>query len=109
MCCFFVFLIVVSFCLCLLGLQLGSEHILGRAVVQFAKQQKDVPQLSQPADFAVCPFVYLCGFVRVWLSVSRQAVSGLGIRCTVDTKSVIIGNRGWLNQNKVAVPPTVEV
>lgn len=60
--------------------ELDSEHVLGKAVVDWANEHSSKP-LVQPTEF--------------------EGVSGRGLRCRVDTHSVIIGNRAWMNENKV--------
>lgn len=61
--------------------ELNSEHVLGTAIVDKAKQEASKP-LVAPSDF--------------------EARSGKGLRCVVEGKRVIIGNRGWLESNDVA-------
>lgn len=57
--------------------ELGSEHPLGRAIIDYAKFIS--PSLEQPTAF--------------------QGVSGRGISCTVSGRRVVIGNREWMLDN----------
>lgn len=60
--------------------ELGSEHPLGRAIIEYAKFIS--PSLEQPADF--------------------KGVSGRGIMCTVGERKVVIGNKEWMRENALA-------
>ena len=64
--------------------ELDSEHILGKAIVDFAKRlaPKDRP-LKSSDDFV--------------------AESGKGLRCVVDGHTVVIGNRAWMEDNTVPI------
>lgn len=57
--------------------ELGSEHPLGRAIVEYAKFIS--PSLEQPSAF--------------------QGVSGRGISCIVSGQRVVIGNKEWMFEN----------
>lgn len=57
--------------------ELGSEHPLGRAIVEYAKFIS--PSLEQPSAF--------------------QGVSGRGISCVVSDRRVVIGNKEWMLEN----------
>jgi Cu+-exporting ATPase len=59
----------------------GSEHPLGEAIVQAAKEQDLV--LSEPAGF--------------------ESVTGRGIAATVEGHSVLVGNLPFMEQNQVAL------
>ncbi|TDH70893.1 hypothetical protein CCR75_004999 [Bremia lactucae] len=57
--------------------ELGSEHPLSRAIIEYAKFISS--NLDQPTGF--------------------QGVSGRGISCTIGAHKVIIGNREWMIDN----------
>uniref|UniRef100_A0AAV1UHH1 HMA domain-containing protein n=1 Tax=Peronospora matthiolae TaxID=2874970 RepID=A0AAV1UHH1_9STRA len=57
--------------------ELGSEHPLSKAIIEYAKFIAS--SLEQPTDF--------------------QGVSGRGIACTVGEHKVVIGNREWMVEN----------
>lgn len=59
--------------------ELGSEHPLSKAIIDYAKFIS--PALDQPTNF--------------------HGVSGRGIACSVDSKSVVLGNREWMTDNNV--------
>ncbi|CAI5738694.1 unnamed protein product [Hyaloperonospora brassicae] len=60
--------------------ELGSEHSLSKAIIEYAKFI--APSLEQPTSF--------------------QGVSGRGIACTVGEHKVVIGNREWMTDNGLA-------
>lgn len=61
----------------------GSEHPLARAVVNHAHEKLNIINLlSQPRDFI--------------------AAAGQGLRCNVNDRVVLIGNRGWMRANNVS-------
>ena len=64
----------------------GSEHPIARAVVSFATACGVV--LVEPSDFV--------------------AAAGQGLQCVVDGDTVLVGNRGWMNDNGVALLPEQE-
>ncbi|GLD93220.1 hypothetical protein PINS_up001812 [Pythium insidiosum] len=57
--------------------ELGSEHPLGKAIIDYAKFISI--SLEQPTNF--------------------KGVSGRGISCEVDGKKIVIGNREWMVDN----------
>jgi Cu+-exporting ATPase len=59
----------------------GSEHPLGRAIVQHADAEGRL--LDEPADF--------------------EAIRGKGIRATVDGRTVVIGTRGLMKEENIDV------
>eukprot|EP01083_Nonionella_stella_P268951 909522_1 len=68
--------------------ELGSEHTLGRAVVDYAREHasslpEDKQNLPQPESF--------------------HAISGMGLRATVEGADILIGNRAWMDENKVEI------
>jgi Cu+-exporting ATPase len=69
----------------------ASEHPLGRAIVQHAKELlagATGVALSQPDNF--------------------QVTSGQGLSCTVDGHSVLVGNRKWMQTNSLTYAPQHE-
>ena len=58
----------------------GSEHPLGQAVVNNAKE-KGIPVISNPASF--------------------EAVSGHGLRATYADHTILIGNRKLMDDNNI--------
>jgi Cu+-exporting ATPase len=65
----------------------GSEHPLGQAVVNSAKE-KGIPVISNPTSFA--------------------AVSGHGLRATYADHTILIGNRKLMDDNKIPVTETLD-
>jgi P-type Cu+ transporter len=65
----------------------GSEHPLGQAVVNSAKE-KGIPVISNPASFA--------------------AVSGHGLRATYADHTILIGNRKLMDDNNIPVTETLD-
>jgi phosphoserine phosphatase len=61
--------------------EIGSEHPLGRAIVEAGKEQK--LHLTDPADF--------------------RAVSGFGIRATVEGQALVIGNPRMMQNEGIAL------
>ena len=61
--------------------ELNSEHILGRAVVQYATSILTMPELQQPNDFV--------------------ATTGKGISCSVDDRAVIVGTLDFIRECNV--------
>lgn len=61
--------------------ELNSEHILGRAVVQYATSISTMPELQQPKDFV--------------------ATTGKGISCTVEDRAVIVGTLDFIRECNV--------
>ncbi|ETM46035.1 hypothetical protein L914_09013 [Phytophthora nicotianae] len=59
--------------------ELGSEHPLGKAIIDYAK--KISSSLEQPTEF--------------------KGVSGRGMSCTVSEQRVLIGNMAWMVDNNV--------
>ncbi|GBE40258.1 copper-transporting P-type ATPase [bacterium BMS3Bbin09] len=59
----------------------GSEHPLGEAIVDMAKQRNI--KLEDPVDF--------------------QAVHGLGIRAKINAKTILLGNIEFMNNEKIVV------
>ncbi len=57
----------------------GSEHPLGKAIVEKAKEQGI--SLKEPRDF--------------------EAVKGLGIKANIDGKTVLVGNRRFMTSNDI--------
>lgn len=64
----------------------GSEHPLARALLDYCTEQS--PQFPVANDF--------------------EYTSGRGIRCSVKGHSVVIGNRGWHDENSIVVSDTIE-
>ena len=67
--------------------EIQSEHHLGRAVVEEAKNQQLLP-VREAEDFAGVP--------------------GQGLKATIDQETVLIGNRKLLVENGVSIPEQVE-
>ena len=65
----------------------GSEHPLGEAIVNMAKQ-KNI-KLEDPVDF--------------------QAVHGLGIRAKISAKPVLLGNLEFMNKEKIDVKDLLHI
>jgi len=65
----------------------GSEHPIGRALVEFARDRTGTKTL-QVENF--------------------QALSGMGIECVVDGSRVLIGNRTLLESKNVAISSNIE-
>jgi P-type Cu+ transporter len=65
----------------------GSEHPLGQAVVNNAKE-KGIPVISNPTSF--------------------EAVSGHGLRATYADHIILIGNRKLMDDNNIPVTETVD-
>jgi P-type Cu+ transporter len=65
----------------------GSEHPLGQAVVNNAKE-KGIPVISNPTSF--------------------EAVSGHGLRATYADHTILIGNRKLMDDNNIPVTETVD-
>ncbi|OAI11032.1 ATPase P [Methylomonas lenta] len=59
----------------------GSEHFLGKAIVEFAREQK--------IQFQDCSYFY--------------SETGLGIRAEVDTYKILLGNRNWLESQQIDI------
>eukprot|EP00456_Euglypha_rotunda_P011888 TRINITY_DN13228_c0_g1_i2.p1 TRINITY_DN13228_c0_g1~~TRINITY_DN13228_c0_g1_i2.p1 ORF type:complete len:438 (+),score=55.34 TRINITY_DN13228_c0_g1_i2:28-1314(+) len=69
--------------------ELGSEHVLAQAVVQFAKDiLKEEKGLIQPTQFL--------------------ATTGRGLKCFVNESQIYIGNRNWITENQMEIPSEVE-
>ena len=64
----------------------GSEHPLGEAIVNMAKQRSI--ELEDPADF--------------------QAVHGQGIRAMINTKPVLLGNAEFMNNEQVDIKDLIQ-
>jgi Cu+-exporting ATPase len=64
----------------------GSEHPLGRAIVEHANNQNS--QLSSAQNF--------------------EAVTGKGIRATVDGSNMLVGSRGLLDEAQISVDDAIE-
>ena len=56
--------------------ELGSEHVLGKAIVKYAQ--------------ATCKLAEPCGY---------EAEPGKGLRCKVSKNKMIVGNKLWLKEN----------
>jgi Cu+-exporting ATPase len=56
--------------------ELGSEHVIGKAIVKYAQEKHT---LKEPSKFVATP--------------------GKGFTCVVRSKSVIVGNKQWLKEN----------
>ncbi|KJE97127.1 hypothetical protein CAOG_010081 [Capsaspora owczarzaki ATCC 30864] len=70
----------------------GSEHPLGRAIVQHL-------QAKNPAAASI-DASRIGGF---------RAVSGRGLECVVDgSRHIVVGNRAWMTENNVAISEAVE-
>jgi P-type Cu+ transporter len=65
----------------------GSEHPLGQAVVNSAKE-KGIPVISNPTSF--------------------EAVSGHGLRATYADHTILIGNRKLMDDNNIPVTETLD-
>jgi len=65
----------------------NSEHPLAQAVCNHAREQFKL-ELKQPIDF--------------------KAIAGKGLQCTVDERSVLIGNRSWMQDNEIVISDKVE-
>ncbi len=61
----------------------SSEHVLGRAIYEFAKEQCTRP-LNEPENF--------------------QATPGKGLACIVAGRNVCVGNRMWMQEQGVSIP-----
>lgn len=61
--------------------ELNSEHIIGRSIVQYAGTITSLPALSQPTNFV--------------------ATSGRGIKCTVDSVEVLVGNLEFMRDSGI--------
>ena len=70
--------------------ELDSEHVLARACVELAKAvwTEKGKNLQTAAD---------------WM-----AVSGRGVRCSVDSKRVLVGNRAWMRECGVGISAVTE-
>jgi Cu+-exporting ATPase len=68
--------------------ELNSEHILGQAIISYAKVNSE-QSLTEPDEFV--------------------AVSGRGLKCRVAGEYVAIGNRAWMKENKIFVSSFAEV
>jgi Cu+-exporting ATPase len=64
----------------------GSEHPLGRAIVEYANNQDG--QLSSAQNF--------------------EAVTGKGIKATIDGSEILVGSRGLLGEAGISVDDTAE-
>jgi Cu+-exporting ATPase len=62
--------------------------LLGKAVVEYVKEQRKISNFIEPKNFVSHP--------------------GLGIVCTVDKKEVIVGNRKLLLEKNVLLEQNVE-
>ncbi|KAF1784021.1 P-type ATPase, subfamily IB [Phytophthora cactorum] len=67
--------------------ELGSEHPLGKAIIDYAK--KISSSLDQPTDF--------------------NGVSGRGISCTVNKHTIVLGNMSWMAENDVKGLDSIEL
>lgn len=63
--------------------ELNSEHFLGKAIVEFAREQG--------MELLECSYFY--------------SETGRGIRAEIDGYKLLLGNRGWLESNGVDVAP----
>jgi Cu+-exporting ATPase len=63
--------------------ELGSEHIIGKAIVEYVRSQTDGMDLDEPSDY--------------------QATPGRGFTCTVAGDIVIAGNIMWMEENSIQV------
>ena len=61
--------------------ELSSEHVLGRAIVQFVQSHPDVPPLAEPDEMT--------------------AVTGKGLKCIVEGSTVLIGSLSYLQEENV--------
>ncbi len=66
----------------------SSEHPLGAAIIEYAKQHIGTKALVQPEHF--------------------EAVTGRGVRCQVGDRYVVIGNHAWLTVNNNISFPSSE-
>lgn len=64
----------------------GSEHPLGKAIVNFAKEKVTI--LNSPEDFTT--------------------VTGRGISAKVDGKSVLVGSRALMQENEISLPESLD-
>ncbi len=67
--------------------ELGSEHVLGKAVAAHARQETP-RDLDEPTDFT--------------------AVPGKGLYCGVGDRAVVIGNRIWMQEHDLPIPQEAE-
>ena len=63
--------------------EFGSEHFLGKAIVEFAREQH--------LDLLTCSYFY--------------SETGRGIRAEVDGYKLLMGNRQWLDSQKIDISP----
>lgn len=68
------------------SLETRSEHPLGQAIVQYAKEQNI--SLSDPEKF--------------------EAVSGKGVKGDIEGKSVLVGNRELMDESEISVTDEIE-
>ncbi len=64
----------------------GSEHPLAKAIVNYSKAM--AAELVPPVDF--------------------QSTAGQGMSCSVKGKSILVGNRKWMETNKLEVTLVME-
>lgn len=64
----------------------GSEHPLGRAIVNHSQELKT--QIVDPTDF--------------------QSISGKGLQCKVKNHFILIGNRSWINDNNLVLSEEID-
>jgi Cu+-exporting ATPase len=61
--------------------ELSSEHVIGQAIISYAKVRIPHMSLVQPLEFS--------------------AESGRGVKCVIDKKQILVGNASWMQKNKV--------
>ena len=66
--------------------ELGSEHVLGKAIVEYVQNQGIT--VDQPIDFT--------------------AELGKGLTCSVQNNAILAGNTGWMKENSVPILSNVE-
>lgn len=65
----------------------ASEHPLGRAIVKYARSFNDI-NLAEVTDF--------------------EAVAGHGLKCQVEGRPILVGNRKWMQANHIELAPEEE-
>lgn len=81
--------------------ELDSEHPLGEAIVAYARRtlsHSDDPLADSRSDFDESNLSR-----NLVQPKNFEAISGRGLRCIVDNRSVIIGNRAWMKENDISV------
>ncbi|KAL2524712.1 Copper-transporting ATPase RAN1 [Abeliophyllum distichum] len=85
----------------------SSEHPLAKAILEYARHfhfldepfaTKDIQSHRMETNFSG------------WLLdvVDFSAVPGRGVQCFIDGKQILVGNRNFLTENRVAIPSHVE-